>query len=439
LELEIVALQIGRVGLDVGLEDPETWDHSGEQVTVSGVLDAASLDDVRALRQQLLGLVDNPDEPVVPVVWDQDSWVDGFYAVRGVNVPTVPASLVAKWFPFSVTLERAPFYAQPLVESLLTGPLYRANDHSYTNDGFFHALPTAAAAVRAAVGAGIGGPTVLASIEGDIDVREFASANEFGTISYVLSPADWYDGAARFEIDYAGTGSFRSVVGRQIIDMVAAYRWRISNGLFRVHLGGDDINFALGIERWTGSDWSAAKYFNIGYHDTGAIVPFATPDSLAVLRNDPAAVVIRVSMDANVFSYWGICDITLRRGAPFVELNVSTNGLNQAGVQFWGVGTSSAEAASSLTDAGGFAVGRDLVGIQATSNDGDGLKYVIGSPNTNSRDLTNGRLWLPSSAKRTSFLLGLAREADGALFDEPDELASRYMSPRSETVRLVEQ
>ena len=80
-----MTLTIGRCGLDVTHDDVQSLDDTGTEVRISGWLKASSLADAKVLRQQLLGHVNNPDEPVVPVTWSTDSTLDGYYRVNSAS------------------------------------------------------------------------------------------------------------------------------------------------------------------------------------------------------------------------------------------------------------------------------------------------------------------------------------------------------------------
>jgi hypothetical protein len=73
-----MTLQIGRVGLDVTLDDPEQLaEQAGDrrQLTVTGTLLAATLAETKALRDELAAMVDLGG--LVPVTWTGDPNIDG--------------------------------------------------------------------------------------------------------------------------------------------------------------------------------------------------------------------------------------------------------------------------------------------------------------------------------------------------------------------------
>jgi hypothetical protein len=88
---------------------------SGDRVVIRGSILAASLDELKARRQQLLGLEGDVDDPIVPVTWSTDSTLDGFYRVAGVSVEQIGPSSVPR-ATFSVTLEAISGNTAPLVE-----------------------------------------------------------------------------------------------------------------------------------------------------------------------------------------------------------------------------------------------------------------------------------------------------------------------------------
>ncbi len=78
-----MTLTLGRVGVDIALGDPRSWSRNGSMVTLQGMsgLGVSTQADRITLSEQLLGLANNPDEPVIACTWTLEAWFDGYYRV----------------------------------------------------------------------------------------------------------------------------------------------------------------------------------------------------------------------------------------------------------------------------------------------------------------------------------------------------------------------
>ncbi len=75
------------IGRFTAPSEPTSVDIDGNTVTFGFhvIPAAATVAALQPLRQQMLGLVENRDEEVVPVVWSADDSFDGFYRVVGLR------------------------------------------------------------------------------------------------------------------------------------------------------------------------------------------------------------------------------------------------------------------------------------------------------------------------------------------------------------------
>lgn len=206
-------LTIGRVELTNGsAPDPGmTWE--GDQLSFSGVLKASTEADVMALRDQVIGLQGNIDEPIVPVTWSDDSSVDGFYRVLGTSVGTVGASYVAYWFPFAVDLERVDGWQAPLFEVLRDGAV-RTNSVSFTDNE---------AVALTGLPGGNKVPQWTSLPDGQVNydlangsVSMFAGPSYDNDASFYVEAADYYGGAVSVEVSPDEGTTWNTIVGRQV-------------------------------------------------------------------------------------------------------------------------------------------------------------------------------------------------------------------------------
>lgn len=415
----MATFRVGRAGFDMTLSPPASWDMSGDVVSFNGEIHTTTLADAQAQRQQLLGHMDNPDEPVVPITWSDDTTVDGFYTVRDVKVTTVAMSLTTYWFLFSVTAERVVGYQAPLFETVITGAL-RTNSAGITATD---ALPWFGLVTTEVVAGDsiypyatevLGYNRQLADVPatGMYILSTSPKADLYGKRAVVAGdPTRWYPGAARI---HAGT-SGRVVVGRQID--AAPYGWKLNNGLVRVtpvDVSGS-MQFDIEFADEAGGTWETARRFTIGTMSGGVYIPFQKgPTAVTVLRNGPEECVIRLRVGVQT-GYIGTLDLGLRRASRYMtgifNQVAGSPGPNLA------VARSAVEAATSLTG-----------GIRATSNDAGGNRYVLASSKAITKDLTNGAIWLTTAGASFDFMIGSEIGGSGATSTETaQDLIFQYM------------
>lgn len=415
-----MSITVGRLGLTPTLADEHaSWKMDGDRMSLSGNLHNATLADAKTLRHQILGLVDNPDEPVVPFTWSTDADWDGFYRVLGGGVTIeLAGSLDSGYFPFDLTLERVPGWASPLFELRTIGTV-RANDHSITtsNTRPFVGLPDDIEGFSEFF---TGSTKTTVAADGHT-VRHYdgttgAGRNHFfdATPSFFLAPSDFYDGAATIKIG----GDI--VVGRQAINTPTD--WEIGNGLVRIVDGASAGEF--NVEHWDGSAWDSIIY-NYGLGTTWVDIDI-DPHTVTVLRNTPEVCSVRFTTTAPASSgvdYAFTVDATVRRGSRFVETRFDSG----AGFAKWGVTRSSVEAGTvtSLTGC-----------MRANANDGNGNRYVMCTPHAATFDTTNGRLTRTSSTTNASWAFGA--EVPGSTADPWDAqtLSYQFHSAVGERQRL---
>ena len=228
-------------------------------------------------------------------------------------------------------------------------------------------------------------------------------------------PSEWYTGACRVEVG----SSSRKAVGRDIINDLS--NWRISNGMVRV-IGNGTTGSQLDIQWHNGTSWSSTKSFEITYGGAAYTGYGVAPRSVNILRNSVERVTVRISVNTITV------DLSIRRGARCVEVNVAYN--NGISALAHGVKRTSTEAATALTG-----------GIRATSNDGDGNRYVItaGGSGAITNDLVNGRMYLSGTAA-TSWQFGISSEIGGSgasSFNTAQSQVYQYMAVWNETLRVV--
>jgi len=151
---------------------------------------------------------------------------------------------------------------------------------------------------------------------------------------------------------------------------VGASAWELSNGLFSVSAAPSQAA-TLQIATWSGSAW-APKLVNCSVGSSTTDIGLF--DSATIVRNDYEAVTIRLTRTKSPGR--SQLDLTLRRGAHFVEGYMQTDTS-----AIMGVSVKNAEAGTAPASAGY---------ITATANDANGNRYILGSARTSNFLTTQG-------------------------------------------------
>lgn len=400
----MAVLTIGRVGLaspatnGVGLVGPATglsW--SGDELSFSGEIVASTVADAKVLRDQVRGLAGNQDEPVVPVTWDEDSTVNGYYRVESAEVGTVAASYSANWFPIDVTLVRVPGWQAPMVEVIARGADADTN-HGVSSWSWIGGPISGDVSATQFSGLVNNNGANGASVQNEDGAQAFWYANTadrddlYNTeLVYSVAETNYYDASCRIEMKQVDD-TYDVVVGRQIESDPSS--WRLRNGQCQVTCSTNEPSFTVGVWDGTNSVYVDKKYDMLdqisGLHIPGNTGPGTPPRTVTVLRNSPEMVALRVWYnDTTTDSVQ--CDFTLRRGAWWVEVAMSDS---ESGHRF--------EIVRSTTEASTAVTG----GADATSVDGDGYTFQVRStsPTTNS---TDGGVFLTSTSNNALFGVGL--------------------------------
>lgn len=371
-------------GIDLGDSAPATWSTDGRRVRVTGQLDRASYAPFAIGVIQLQGILDNPDVPAVSVVASADATLTGFYRVLGGDIDIRPDSYTTFNAPFTLELERLHGLNSPYIESQLLGKL-RTNAHSIVlaNSVPWWATPTDANAdsvpgASVATRTGDGG-TVKVQYKTDGTLLMDT------TVGQTCAPGDWYDMAARVEV-FDGS-EWRRVPGHQLATTSPAseFGWRLTNDFLRVTYGGGDGLLKVAPYSSAAADWLTAKTYKL---TTGTSPTTCGPfTSISVLYNAPWRTTLRLGLEQASTPNRMTCDLTLRRGALWVEGQLSRDPL--AGSIELGVYRNSAEGATAVTSA--------VVATSADAGTGGG-KYWISTAKTKTNDLTQGGFYASTAA-----------------------------------------
>ena len=412
-----MSLTVGRVVLD----DAATVATAGDQVSLTTDVVASSLADLQARRHQLLGLVGDIDDPIVPVTWSEDPSFDGFYQVEDVSLPNTEIQY-ATFYMQTVTigLRRIPGYSAPLVE-IDASAVVRTNGCGATAGE-----PAAIASAWHSSASTYDSFTVGGTLSGfrtgaDGDVYFAGQPAPFTRTSNAFPAiASRYSGACRIEVRYGG--SWYTVVGQQVPSLSAG-NWRISNSLVRftyatytgtaATLGGlqvevwdsgawrDTVTMKLGT--WDGSAFTDAVWVGgdgIGTSQTPSGATQALP--VRVLRNSPETVTIGF-YKANT----GTQFLSLDMGAMFCTLTTRALGAVQPMLRPVGSETAAGVGTGTIWTAD--------PGRQRSTNDANGNRYWIGYTPTAGAVTQNGGIRHGSNiTSGTAVTFGIGVVLDGS-------------------------
>jgi len=296
-------------------DDPSAITYDGPRVAVEFEMSGATLIEMKVLRQQVLGLASNADEPIVPVTWSADTDLDGFYRVLSATTTPIDVHLVTFTMNGSILLQRVGGgYARANVETAVSLSV-RTNGVGVVDtepDGITDWRIRDAPAYGGVVGvaAGITRLTEDGNIRVALDTADFAPV----VASTVLAPTDFYRAAATIEVSLGGT--WYPVANDQAPAGMAG-NWRITNGLVRFTPSSTNVG-DLKIEVYDTSAWvtmeTELRYgqdssgtfsqptseggFFTGYDQENAEVEWVEPH---IIRNDRDTVILGFQRAAGYF------------------------------------------------------------------------------------------------------------------------------------------
>lgn len=396
-----MSMTIGRASLSTS---PSKQTLSGKTLTITFDLVGTDIYHFTALRQQLLGLMDNRDEEGIPYTNSEDATLNGFYRVQSVDIGSIEAMLTTFWVPdCTISLEQIDGYGNPWFE-VTTQAVVRTNVYALAAP--LARATVAVASTREADWGTAAAPTTSAFADpGDgsgsavVDYVTSAAPITLRSFRFSVQPQYFYWGAAQIEVLYGST--WYKVHGRQIPRNT---KWRITNGIVR--LTSSQGATAGTIELWdqTGNNvWLTAQSLKLYNNGSGTAntrigeLAALSPSSVTILRNSPEQVTVQSSgfvdgsSGATMSMSW-----TLARGQAFVEAAWTTSSTLNMGPAF-----SSATAMSTSAEA-----------TYATAVGGAFATFTI--PVAYTADLVNGNIRNTAAAASGQFAIAMVHNAASA-------------------------
>lgn len=320
-----MALQIARL---TGLNEPNEWHATGDVVNLRGSYKSSGAQwDGFVRREQLLGLVDNPDEPVVPLIIDNgDPRVNGYYRVTRVLVPEDEFTRKqTNLFDYEIDLERVAPIKSCYIESYLNGAV-RSTGVVLTAQGKPNVCtPQQAIGFTAIPGNGGANWTRQSAdpnMPGGAKGLIFNYGIAYKTTAFWAQPlAAYYYGACTI----TNPDPFAHVVMGQH-DAPPPDNWTLSNGLVQVSATPGNSYFTITGADQTNTYRSSTKYY---LHLVGYVTDVTPAAALnfgmggaRIIRNSPEEVILRIpcTVVAAAASLGQVqVDIWLRRGSRIVR------------------------------------------------------------------------------------------------------------------------
>lgn len=376
------------------------------KVSVQASSTVLSTSRVERLRDDLLGLTGK----LIPAVWSDKSFLNGFYTVTSVDVThwsypgNIAASLRRVFGSAEIELNPSGYANTCDIESRLSGAQTRTNDFSGTGE-IWHAPPIGATGYMA----GTGTPTIVSRTGEDGAMPVYRGIITGANPRWGATVATFPQGRVRFidanNDERAGQGVVLNPAG-----------WTLSNALVRVRplpSGG-----VLSIDAYTGGAWRTKAWDVL--LNAASIAPV---DGVDILANDYDTVVLRLFKAVAAGASGRVTvDLTLRRGSRFVELYVQTNT------------SGTLKVVRAATEAGTNATAGTVV---ATSNDADSNKYIVGSARTFTADTTIGGLSKASAVFLDAFVGVIAGGTGAVTGDQVAQIYAQYLGATAEEVQPV--
>lgn len=359
---------------------------------------ATSIAALQAKQADLLGIVD----AVVPVVFTDKTDLSGYYTVASAGTNEINWTGEVVTVDWTLGLIRAGSDTEVDIESRLTGGV---RNNSFSASGArWHAPPIGHDAYWSGTGST---PSTVTRTGADGAMTVYLGLPTPCIPRYDCTVANYLNGRVRF-VDSGGFERSGIMFGTPVTG------WTLHNALVRVQpIASSGI---LSIDAWTGGAWQTKNWdVLIGGVSLGA------PKTISLLRNEPEIVVIRLLWSRSPGRV--TADITLRRGSRFAEFYI------QAEV------AATLKVVRGTTEAGSSGGGGAYV--TATSNDGAGNKFIVGSALTNTADTTNGGISLAATTTLDAFV-GVVAGGSGAVSgDLAADLFGQYCSAPAELVQAV--
>lgn len=396
-------LQVGRLTLTEDWISTEKAGTSGRMLNLVGQEASAVLAYSQSATRERAEALLSMTGTVQPVRFTVGTHRDGWYRVSNpqADESTWQEHTSVRW---RVDLERVGRASEVEFESRLIGG-NRTHASSAVAE-LWHAAPVGADGYYV----GSATPGYVDRVSADGTVLVFRGLPAATNPRWSCTPAQYLLGGCVVTVD----GVVRS--GLTCADTPTS--WSLSNGLVKVE--PRTSAGTLLVTSYLASAWGTAKVFDIKRGTTS----LGAAQHITLLRNDPCETVIRLTWDRAPGRT--VADLTVTRGARHVNLYIQQH-----------------EASSALRvddNGGGGTVSNQLTAsgyIERTDADGDGNRWVIGSPVATTAAGTFG-LAASVAARGLAAFIGVVRNgASAAAGDTAANVGAQYLGQPAQSERAI--
>lgn len=345
---------------------------------------------------------------VVPVTFRDKAERDGYYSVTQATSELTDHQNEVAYAAWNLDMQRLGSEGEIDLQSRLTGAV-RSNVYSLPGVRW-HAPPIAHYSYH--VGSTI--PSNHDRITEDGTIRVYTGVPADTSPRWGCSPTDYLGGCVRLTT----TGEVSSENQLEGINRrINPAGWTLSNGL--INISPTATGGVLSVGLYSGGSY---RLHNWDIRSGGNRVnPWQTA---TVLRNDPEQIILRLMAGrASTTAGREVLDLTLRRGAQFVEgyLQVS----EATTLRIWGTDATTPSASASNGT------------VAATGNDANGLRWCSGSSQAFTHNPTNGGFSTVGSVPSFDFWVGATIGAGTVNETDVSSLQNQYIACMPEATYAV--
>jgi len=405
-------ITIGRLTFTSPANLSDSRSGSTHNISITGTLAPDSLDEAKYIRDELLACANG--YYVVPFIWQGDTSITGYVKVLGASVNTTRVQIGG--YQYSIELEFLGNMGEVEFEGQLSGGIIQ-NDHSITSTtSQFYAPPVNSYSHDHG---SIPGTFARVGEDGTTYIRFGSSLKDYNA-KYLCDPEDYYKNACEVYTD--GIDDVTRLRCGLESPNNSPSSTKIQNGLVQMTFVNNTAQSRFIIKAYDGSDYLSSTEFAVS---RGASAnEWQGWRSVQILKNDPEICTVRLGSyyEATTKDKRLTLDVSLRRGARHFSIVATQYSSAQFNIR------------PTTTTA---YVDNTSYGI-TSSNDIDGNKILLGSPQNFDVDTTNGGINSTASTATLKAFIGYEYNGSSATSeDQATKVRDQYLDNIFEVVRLV--
>jgi len=405
-------ITIGRLTFTSPASLSDSRSGSTHTMNINGVLAPDTLAEAKYIRDELIACANG--YYTVPFIWQGDTSVTGYVKVLGASVNT--NRVMIGGYQYSIELEFLGNMGEVEFESQLSGGLIQ-NDHSITSTtSQFYAAPVDS------YGHDHGSlPDTFARVgeDGTTYIRYSSSLKDHNA-KYLCDPADYYKNACEvFTDDIGDVNRLRCGLDSPNNSPSST---KIQNGLVQMTFVNNTAQSRFIIKAFDTDTYKSSTEFAVSRG--ASATEWQGWRSVQILKNDPEVCTVRLGSyyEATTKDKRLTFDVTLRRGARHFSIVTTQYSSAQFNIR--------PTTTTAYTDNTSYGI--------TTSNDIDGNKIILGSPQNFDVDTTNGGINSTASTATLKAFIGYEFNGSSATSeDQATKVRDQYLDNIFEVVRLV--